>query len=776
MNDYLASLAQWVVVRLAPRADGRTDKLPLDYRTGQPANAHDPGVWTTYVAARALATAWGPSHTVGFVLTAADDLFCVDIDHALTPAGWSPLALQIVQALPGCMVEVSQSGQGLHVWGRYPNPPAHASKRTDLGIECYTELRFIAIGTRQTGEIAPVCPAFPAFVAEWFPPRAAAQVTSGTGPRPEWRGPADDDELLRRMLRSQSAAAVFGARASAADLWGRNVDVLRRCYPGDNQDGVDWSSVDAALAQHLAFWTGCDEARMQHLMLRSKLAREKWERADYLPRTVASACGMQREVLQDKPVVAAAPAPTPAPSSAPAAVMTARSEATFLTPEQQVELFSGCIYILDQHRVMVPGGTLLKPEQFRAMFGGRVFSLDARNEKTTRNAFEALTENQAVACPIAHGTAFRPDLPYGTIIESEGRRRANMWWPAQVKMAPGNVQPFIDHLRKILPGEQDRNMLLYWMANVVQHPGHKSQWMPLLVGAEGNGKSAISRVLAYAVGTRYVHWPEAHKLGAQFNSWLYAKLLICVEDLCIGDAVETWERLKPMITGEALEIEGKGIDQRTDEVCASFLANSNFKNAVRGTLNDRRVCHLWCAQQTAEDVKRDGMGEAYMTALYDWLKRDGGYAMVAHYLATLQIPEQYGLNWFKGRAPRSSHHMDAIAAGLGVVEQEVVEAIEREEMGFRGGWISSQALDRLLERLGRANRVPLNRRREMLQTIGYDWHPSLPGGRVNNPVLPDGAKVKLFIKTGHPARDLTKPADVAAAYTQAQGVAASAPR
>lgn len=779
---YLTSLAQWIVVKLVPLPDGKTNKIPVHFASGLACDAHDPANWTTYEAAAAVAAA-RPSLVPGFVITAADDVFCVDIDGALGPGGWSALALELVQALPGCMTELSQSGRGLHIWGRYPNPPAHRMKRTDLSIECYTELRFIAWGTQQTGTLAERCDAFPAFLAKWFPAREAVDAPGNLrdGPRTDWRGPTDDADLLRRALRSHGLAATFGGRATFADLWDRNLDVLSRTYPGDGDGGVDWSSADAALAQHLAFWTGCDQGRMLRLMQESGLQREKWEREDYLPRTIASACGMQREVLQDKPVVTATPeALEPARPAAgagavpppPTAGMHARTEATFLTPEQQVELFRGCVYIQDLHRVMVPGGKLLKPDQFRATFGGRVFSLDSRNEKTTRNAFEALTENQAVACPIADGTSFRPDMPYGTIIESEGRRRANIWWPADVRMLAGDISRFEQHLQKLFPHENDRRYLTYWMANVVQHPGHKSQWMPLLVGAEGNGKSLISRCLSYAVGTRYTHWPEASKLGNQFNGWLYGKILICVEDLLIGDQGEVWERLKPMITGESLEIEGKGIDQRTDEIAASFIANSNFKNAVRGTLNDRRVCHLWCAQQTADDVKRDGMGEEYMSSIYDWLKLHGGYAAVAHWLATIEIPPEFGLNWFKGRAPRSSHHMDAVAAGLGVVEQEIVEAIEREEIGFRGGWVSSGAVDRLLDRTGRAGRVPLNRRREMLQALGYDWHPALPQGRVHNPVQPDGAKVKLFLKNGHADRSLLRPADVAAAYSAAQGVEA----
>jgi hypothetical protein len=803
IDPTLAATPQWVVVKLVPMPDGSTDKLPFNYLTQEACNAHEPANWTVYEAAVQVAQAWRPGAdgsrwTVGFVLTERDDFFCVDVDKAYnaTTGAWSELSQQIVAALPGCMVELSQSGTGLHVWGRYPNPPAHGKKRTDLRIECYTEKRFIAIGTNQTGSIAPVCPAFPGFLAHMFAPKNTGPgIGHGDGPRPDWRGPTDDAELLRRMLQSKTVAAKFGmaTTASFADLWHADIEVLHRLYPGDGEGGIDRSSVDMALAQHLAFWTGCDQDRMIGLMQQSKLVRDKWEREDYLPRTVAAACGMQRDVLQDKPVVSplqaaatppappAAPMPPPmpgpaasgppgppaAPAAAPAEAP-AREGATFIRPDQAATLFAGCFYLADTHRVLVPGGKIYKPDQFKAIFGGYTFVMDASNSRTSRNAFEAFTENQVFRPQIVDGTAFKPNLPYGTILVNEGRRRANMFCPAQVDMRVGDPSRFIRHMEILFPNERDRQYLLYWMAHCVQHLGIKSQWMPLLVGAEGNGKSLFSRCLSYAVGHRYTHWPDASKLGGSFNAWIYGKLLCCIEDLNIGDAMEVWEKLKPMITGDSLEIEAKGIDQRTDEVCANFIANSNHKSAIRATLNDRRVCHLWSAQQSAKDVIRDGLDEAYMSSIYDWLRADG-YAAVAHYLATLPIPEEFGLRWFMGRAPRTSYHGAAVEASMGPVEQEVNEAIERGDQGFCGGWVSSAALDRLLERVCRNRPLAINKRREVMQNLGYDWHPALKDGRTNNVVLPDGVKVKLFVRMDSPFRNLTSPAEVSAAYSQAQG-------
>ena len=93
-----------------------------------------------------------------------------------------------------------------------------------------------------------------------------------------------------------------------------------------------------------------------------------------------------------------------------------------------------------------------------------------------------------------------------------------------------------------------------------------------------------------------------------------------------------------------------------------------------------------------------------------------------------------------------------------------VEAPLAGDQGFCGGWISSIALGKLLERRS----ISLRRQADILKALGYAHHPALPGGRVDNPVEPDKAKPRLFIKTGHIAANETRRAEVARMYTQAQ--------
>ena len=453
----------------------------------------------------------------------------------------------------------------------------------------------------------------------------------------------------------------------------------------------------------------------------------------------------------------------------------------YLAATQQIEHFAGCVYVQDVHRIFTPRGVLLKPEQFKATYGGYIFTLDAENSKVTKSAYEAFTESQAVRYPIAEGMTFRPELPPGKMTKEEGRALVNTYTPAEIDKRRGDVSPFLDHLSRILPDPMDAAILLAYMAACIQHIGVKFQWAPLLQGCEGNGKTLFTRCVSYAVGMQYSHFPKADEVGNKFNSWMLRKTFIGIEDVWFPDhRREIIESLKPLITNDMLPIELKGVDQISAHVCANFMLNSNHKDAIRKTNNDRRFAVFFTAQQAEADIRRDGMEGEYFPDLYDWLKGEGiylgqpkGYAYVAEFLSTYPIPEELNPATKCHRAPRTSTTDQAIAHGVGSVEQEIMEAIDEGRPGFAGGWVSSMALDRLLEALRLTRAIPPNRRREMMQGLGYDWHPSLKDGRVNNAIAIDhGRKPRLFIKDGHADLALQTPANVSQAYQGAQGTSA----
>ena len=733
----LTRYPQWIDWRV--KADG--DKIPVNPHTGEAADVMNPA----HRAASGRA----------FVLTPDDPFFCVDLDNCWTGSEWSPLAVEMCGRFAGAAVEVSQSGRGLHIIGSARHIPPHRTRSP--GVELYSANRFLALtGTNAVGSADTDCTeALASLIVERFTPDAAGDMGDDwrDGPVPEWSGPEDDDALIASAYRSRSAGGAFGAKVTFAQLWDADEAALGRAYPDDHgARPYDASGADSALAQHLAFWTGKDHARIDRLMRRSALARDKWDREDYLPRTVRATVARQRDVLQSKRESETA----------------STDGSTYVTIDRQPEHFQGCVYVSDHHKVLVPGGRMLKPEQFRVSYGGYVYPLDAANSRVTRNAWDVVCESEVLHIPRVDTAAFRPTMDPSEVFEEDGRRVANTYWPIPVRRMAGDAAPFLQHVAKLLPDEGDREAVLNYMAAVVQYPGVKFQWAPIIQGVEGNGKTLLSRVTEYAVGREYTHWADPNDIDNHFNAWLYGKILICIEDIYVTDRkASIMEVLKPMITNDRQPITPKGVDQAAKEVCANMIFNSNHRDAIRKTQNDRRFAPFFTPQQEHTDLSAWGMSGDYFPRLYRWLKADG-YAIVADYLHTKPIPDALNPAQDCTRAPDTTSTRAAIAASTGRVEQEVLEAIDQGRPGFCGGWISSMALDKLLKDSRLADRVPPNKRRDMLKNLGYDYHPGLPDGRVHNCIMPDNGKPRLFIADNSPDRLLNEPWQISKNYSLAQ--------
>lgn len=114
------------------------------------ASSTDPRTWSSYRGATASTAGVG----LGFVLSDEDDLVCVDLDHCLNPltgrlASW---AAAIVRDAGTTYVEVSPSGDGLHIWGRADVRQGRRIRRPDgTAVEVYGTGRYIAMTGRRHG-------------------------------------------------------------------------------------------------------------------------------------------------------------------------------------------------------------------------------------------------------------------------------------------------------------------------------------------------------------------------------------------------------------------------------------------------------------------------------------------------------------------------------------------------------------------------------------------------------------------------------------------------
>lgn len=125
------------------------DKRPVTV-SGAPASSTDPRSWSDLPEARSSKVGAG----LGFVL-AADGIACIDLDHCLSGGRVALWAQRILDMVRGTYVEVSPSGDGLHVWGLATVGKGRRRRVEGGAVEVYDRGRYITV----TGDRFPGSPA-----------------------------------------------------------------------------------------------------------------------------------------------------------------------------------------------------------------------------------------------------------------------------------------------------------------------------------------------------------------------------------------------------------------------------------------------------------------------------------------------------------------------------------------------------------------------------------------------------------------------------------------
>ena len=126
--SWLRAGVQWT------RADGKRPVMP----NGRAASSTDPATWGSYADVQD-----GAGDGYGVML--GGGLACIDLDNCFVDGELSPFAEGIIEMNAGAYVEVSLSGNGLHIFGEFPE----VSGVRRPGFEFYSRARFI----RVTGDV-----------------------------------------------------------------------------------------------------------------------------------------------------------------------------------------------------------------------------------------------------------------------------------------------------------------------------------------------------------------------------------------------------------------------------------------------------------------------------------------------------------------------------------------------------------------------------------------------------------------------------------------------
>lgn len=169
----------------------------------------------------------------------------------------------------------------------------------------------------------------------------------------------------------------------------------------------------------------------------------------------------------------------------------------------------------------------------------------------------------------------------------------NTYIPPEVFPVPGDVTPMLNHFDYILEKEDECDLILDYIAFLVQNTGVKIRWMPIIKGMKGTGKSIIAeQIIAPLLGRRNMFSVDTKRIKSDFNSWQLDTQLVVFHELKIGETrkekLSLTDSLKEFITDPYITAHRKGIDEYQAVNKANVMGFTNHEDAIMMTRDERR--------------------------------------------------------------------------------------------------------------------------------------------------------------------------------------------
>jgi hypothetical protein len=277
------------------------------------------------------------------------------------------------------------------------------------------------------------------------------------------------------------------------------------------------------------------------------------------------------------------------------------------------------------------------------------FDLVERHE-VSRASFNAIFRH--IACYSIHGTK-KPKIEAATSFDENRQKKGarilkgvtyaagesilcardgivygNRWRDARPVPVPGNIQPWLAHVERMIPDERERSHVLDVMAFKVQHPNRKINHAVLHGGNPGSGKDTMWTPFFWAIGgaaLRNVSLVRNEEVTSQWGYALETEILV-INELRQSEAKDRRaleNQLKPLIAAppEFLMVQRKGLAPYDLLNRLQVIAFSNERVAINLPSDDRRWFVIW------SDAPR--MTDAEGAAIWAWLEAGGKSAVAA---------------------------------------------------------------------------------------------------------------------------------------------------
>ena len=267
----------------------------------------------------------------------------------------------------------------------------------------------------------------------------------------------------------------------------------------------------------------------------------------------------------------------------------------------------------------------------------------------------------------------------GTLVTKAGEVWGNRWRNARPKAEAGDVSIWLEHARRMIPNDADREHVFNVMAFKRQHPNRKINHAILHGGCPGSGKDTLWAPFLWSIGTEQNVNVAVVRHDELLGQWGYAleSEVLVINELRQHNNIDKRgfeNTLKPLIAAppEFLQVNRKGMHPYYALNRLLVLAFSNERAAISLPSDDRRWFVIW------SDAPR--MTDAEAARIWGWYE-GGGFAAVTAWLDARDVSA-----FLPGATPRvTDAKMALVDLAMSNAESYVTQmARERVDMFERG--------------------------------------------------------------------------------------------